>query len=369
MSSYAQLDLGFSSTLLVISFIGLIAAVVQAIRTQKYYGRYAIIFLYTSFLLIAYSISIALMMGATSDAITSTMANFFFHTMVTPFMYCLFFEVCRTLIGAPTTAGSNTAEIDNNNNTGVSKSFRNLPKHLYIIYFAYFWTFIIGVIAIAYSAWNSSASSYMNQQVYNLALFANYGNWAYVVLVGLLVYLCYHQLQPFIKSLSIYMVGLLIVTVGGTVTQALLADINCVMTSECINAAATVSFVMEKLIGLLGVIYAAIASEKHWLGAPTNKPAPPQQYYTYPIVGAALPPPQHQQQQQQKYIIQGIPPSTAAPTEAVGSAVGSSSQVYQQQQHQYPIVQVPQYQAHQYTGQQQPIIVQLPITTNLQHPQ
>ena len=365
MSSYAQYDLGFSSTLLAISFVGIITAIVQAIRTQKYYSRYAIIFLYTSFLLIAYSTYIAYMMGASSDAISSTMANFFFHTMATPLMYCLFFEVCRTLIGAPTTEGGDTTEVNNNNNTGVSKLFGNLPKHLYVIYFAYLWTFIIVVITIAYSAWNSSSSPYINQQVYKLALFGTYGNWAYVVLVGLLVYTFYRQLQPFIKSLSIFMVGLLIVTVGGTVTQALVADINCVMTSECINAAGTVSFVTEKLVGLLSVIYAAIASEKHWLGAPTNKPAPPQQYYTYPSVGATLPAPQFQQHQQQ-YITQAAQPFIAAPV----GVVGSSSQVYQQQQQsQYPIVQVPQYQVQQYAGQQQPIIVQLPITTNLQHPQ
>ncbi|KAI9248503.1 hypothetical protein BDA99DRAFT_542487 [Phascolomyces articulosus] len=111
-----------------------------------------------------------------------------------------------------------------------------------------------------------------------------------------------------------------IYTICNTVEGALATDTNCVFSERCVLAMNFVDYLLSRIIGLSGLIFAVIASVKYWQDSPSQQQQ--QQQYVYPA--AVIQPPQAFM----------VAPSVAA---------NSSSQVYQQQQ-QYPIVQVPQYQ-------------------------
>ncbi|KAI9244549.1 hypothetical protein BDA99DRAFT_528918 [Phascolomyces articulosus] len=361
MVNFFALHAAFSSIILALSVYGGITAVWQAVRTKKYYGRYMIIMAACIFVLIPVSTYLAYLSGVSetswSENISMSTVRYFFYAMFTPLLYCVFFEVCRSLMAAA--KEGNKEEHNNNDNTNnvSSQSGKKIPMYMYIIYLSYFWTFLICICSIAYAGVYANAYSSPNNtpdtSFFNLRKFTKHGNWAFVVFAGLELYYTHQQLRPYIKTLSIYFIFILIATIGITVEDALAADPSCVFDEGCIVAADVVGFLLSRIIGLLGLIFAAIASVKYWQDSPSQQQQ--QQQYIYPA--AAIQP-------QQQFMMQAPQAFMVAPP----VAANSSSQIYQQQQ-QYPIVQVPQYQLQQYAGQQHPIIVQLPIINNQPPPQ
>ncbi|KAI9244551.1 hypothetical protein BDA99DRAFT_528921 [Phascolomyces articulosus] len=108
----------------------------------------------------------------------------------------------------------------------------------------------------------------------------------------------------------------------------------------CGFIASVVYYVTGLIIGLLNLVYAMVASTRLW-PPPPRKSQPYQQHYMYapaPVMGATFATIPQQQPLQQQYVMQQ--PQQVFATGA-SLMTGSSSQVYQQQPQQPIIVQLP----------------------------
>ncbi|KAG2223444.1 hypothetical protein INT45_001750 [Circinella minor] len=296
------------------------------------------------------------------------MTRAFFSDMFIPLQNCLFFEICRTLITKATKTNNqqdNHGEtITNDNNNITTNSLPTRAKYaIYTIYVAYLYTVIFAIISIAYCVIFANSWSFtdvytgptVDPQVYDLAGFTQFGVWGYVVFIVAELILAYKQLRPCINILLGYAFVLVIENAGRTASGLIDMYGSCSGYS-CTWISTLISFILQALLGLLGLIYVLYVSPRYLPSQPKQASNNPQQIFTYAPVT----------QQQQYY-----PSSQPAQMFTGAPATGSSTQVNQQLQ--YPIVQIPQHQFSQQGQyqQQQPIIVQLPITqqpVNQQYP-
>ena len=358
MSGYG-LDIAFSSIMTGLSSSLVVGSMVQLVRSRQYFGRYIIIFLAAACALVQYSTYLAYLTNASPDTFPIFMTRIFFSTMFIPLQNCLFFEICRSLIRTLTKTnkqqsshgGIPTNDSNNDNSNVITKTHSTRAKYaVYTIYVAYLYTTVYATITIAYcviyaNSWNFDiyTGPTVDPQIYSLNGFKEYGIWGYEVFIVVELFLAYKQLRPCIKILLSYVSALLVVNVGRTISAYM---VEACTTSSCIGAVSLVGYIVDTLVGLLGLIYILYVSPRYLPSQPKQALNNPQQFFTYaPMV------------QQQQHYVSLQPPQMFTAT----SATGSSTHVNLQQQ--YPIVQTPQQQfPQQGQYQQQPIIVQLPIT-------
>ncbi|ORY94481.1 hypothetical protein BCR43DRAFT_494104 [Syncephalastrum racemosum] len=124
--------------------------------------------------------------------------------------------------------------------------------HGHGIHLAYFWTFLIIIIAIAYTGSENSSSSDVNS-IIGMSQFCAYALWAYPVFFGLQWHFARNYELPdhslFFGSLGAYSFLMLLVTIGKTVYVA--------------QRNYTVNFAMSELFGIFA-LWVAIAAGRFW---------------------------------------------------------------------------------------------------------
>ncbi|KAI9497712.1 hypothetical protein BDB00DRAFT_587581 [Zychaea mexicana] len=374
---------GFGIPPLLLGAIAAVGAVIQAARKRQFYWRYVFMFLAGIFQCIRNITFMVAALGNSENSnsayISGTLSRVFMFQMFIPFMFSAFFEVCRTVINSsisataatgPATVPSGTTayNLDSNPRTKLYSNARKLSP----TYLAHLWTLILIIVNVAYCATlSSSYKSYDFTVVPNVIIgmlqFSTYGVWAYVAYAIAHLAMGWKELKCCSISLLSFFCTIVLATIGNTVATVISSQ--SIYTSMTVNI---ISLIMVDVIGLLGLLYAVLASTRYWPPQPKTVAAN-QPYYAYTQSPFGTSP-----QQQQQYVSQ-------PPQMFMNTAAGSASQLYQQQQQQhqqYPIVQIPQQQLQsgqfpivqipisqqQQPGQQYPIVQVQPIMQQ-QYPQ
>ncbi|KAI9495591.1 hypothetical protein BDB00DRAFT_812563 [Zychaea mexicana] len=228
--------------------------------------RYTFTFLAGSLCLINKSLFLTLVNG-TINLFKGAYAYQCTYYLYIPFLYCVFFDVCRTAIISsaslqqqPQNANSATTTTDDKINTVPTSGRRFHLRKLLPTYFAYFFTIIYVIITAVWGGmWAHDLNTFAALE--NLEYFLLFGIWAYVLCAIIQLWVGYRQLQPMIRSLSVYLVGVLVPTIVLTV----IALVRGFTPQPSALAADIAQLCLVEILGGLNLLYACLwCSTRYW---------------------------------------------------------------------------------------------------------
>ncbi|KAI9245090.1 hypothetical protein BDA99DRAFT_543781 [Phascolomyces articulosus] len=278
--------LGTAIPTIVLGAVATLGSTIQYTQTRQFQLGYSFIFLAGSCLIIIRSIFLAEIYGPSSyDA---AMAMNWFSQMFIPFLFCVLFEACRTIIITNTTRNTQqhlnskneeTAMLETNNSSIISSSTSPQQQEsvkilLSISYFAYFFTVILIITnAIATALILSSLSSLdenMYDHIIRLEYFNVYGIWIYVFCAIIQLVNGSSFLGRSIRSLYIYFIGLMIAMIGHTISNALFMQITIYRAADS-TSFSLVQYITVEIVGGIALIYACLWCSTHsWKTSPSS---------------------------------------------------------------------------------------------------